>query len=646
MTTKRKLTLEDTFEFRTVTDVQLSPDGEVVAFVSGESVIHEAPLPRTKVWAVDTGGGDPRQFTAGPSSDISPAWSPDGHTLAFLSDRDTVGRHQVFLIDRGFGEAVRITDLDAAVYVNRGMSSIAWSPDGASIAVVARDPETAEEKRRRDARDDFTEFERQPKYVRLYVVDVATGETKCVSADGLQIWEFAWSPDGDRFGAVTSDLPYETDWYLNRLDVFPSGGGPATTVYDTHRSAAQPRWSPDGKQIAFTSCRWSDKGQVNGSVYVADASGEGARELTPGHSISYGWIDWSEDGSKLTVAGQDGGESCIVELDVATGEQTEVWRTGASLAETSFPQFHAVGDRMALILEEYGSPPDVWLGTRNGAALEVRRLTTMNGARDELDLGTAESVWWKGSDGWDVQGFLVRPPGAAPDAKLPTITFVHGWPMGNHLNTCRAAVPRGLAPHLAARGYAVFLPNPRGSTGRGNEFAEAVLGDTGGKDWEDIQRGIDHLIDRGVADPDRLGITGSSYGGFMTTWAVTQTDRFKAAVAGASHPEWRSFHGISGIRHFDIYFNKEEDPYDPDGGYRQRSGLTYVRNVKTPTLLLHGEVDEVCPVDQAYQYHRALKEHGVETELVVYPREPHGLRERDHVRDFTRRTVEWLAARV
>ena len=648
MAATRQPTLEDTFKFRAVTDARLSPDAQLVAFVSGETAIHDTPLPHSNLWVVSIDGGEPRRFTTGPTSDVAPQWSPDGGTLAFLSDRDTTGRYQVHMIHRDFGESVRLTDMEAEIYVNRGMRPILWSPGGTKIAFLARDPETAEEKRRREEQDDFTEFEQHPKYLRLHTVEIDTGVVECISPDSLQIWEFAWSPDGSEIAAMTSDLPTETDWYLNRLDVFSSkDSGSVRTLYDTHRSAAQPQWSPDGRQIAFISCRWSDKGQVNGSVFVVPAeSGVEARELTPGHPISYGWIEWSEDGSSLMVAGQDGGESCVVEIDLESGERSEVWRSAMSLADTNFPQFSAVGDRIALILESYAEPPDVWLGSRSDGGIDLQRLTWMNPQTDDLELGTAESIWWKGADGWDVQGFLIRPPGVGSQGKLPTIMYVHGGPMGAHLNLCHAGAQRVLPVQLAAQGYAVFLPNPRGSSGRGNDFAEAVLGDTGGKDWEDLERGLDHLIERGIADPDRLGITGGSYGGFMTTWAVTQTDRFKAAVAVASHPEWRSFHGVSGIRHFDVFFQSQVDPYDNDGSYRQRSGLSHVRNVKTPTLLLHGEVDQVCPVDQAYQYYRALKELDIETDLVVYPREPHGMKERVHILDSHRRTVEWLTERV
>ena len=224
------------------------------------------------------------------------------------------------------------------------------------------------------------------------------------------------------------------------------------------------------------------------------------------------------------------------------------------------------------------------------------------------------------------------------------VTVVHGGPTGAYTKGYYA--DHGWAQLLAAQGVAVFLPNPRGSTGWGLEFAESNLGDMGGKDWEDIQRGIDYCIDQGIADPDRLGIAGWSYGGFMAAWAVTHTDRFRAAVMGAGISDWRSFHGKSYLSDWDVIYLGDGNPYDPDGVYRERSPITYVKRATTPTLILHGEADEDVPVEQSYMFYRALKDLGVETELVVYPREPHGPSERNHVLDVARRSTEWFVSRL
>ena len=242
-----------------------------------------------------------------------------------------------------------------------------------------------------------------------------------------------------------------------------------------------------------------------------------------------------------------------------------------------------------------------------------------------------------------MQGLVIRPVGSG-GGPYPMVTMVHGGPTGAHKYQYHAA-GRGFQL-LAARGIAVFLPNPRGSTGWGLEFAESNIGDMGGKDWEDIQAGIDHCIAEGIADPERLGIGGGSYGGFMTAWAVTQTDRFKAAVMLAGISDWRSFHGMSNVSDWDAIHYGDADPWDPDGTYPRFSPITFVKRARTPTLILHGEQDELVPVEQAYMFYRALKELGVETELVVYPREHHGFVERNHKIDHHRRTTQWFTDRL
>jgi len=257
----------------------------------------------------------------------------------------------------------------------------------------------------------------------------------------------------------------------------------------------------------------------------------------------------------------------------------------------------------------------------------------------DTDLVKVNTIHWQGADGWEIQGFLLHPLGSSA-GPAPMVTEIHGGPTGMASYSYFSA--KRYYGLLAARGFAVFIPNYRGSTGWGLEFAESNIGDMGGKDWEDIQKGIDHCVSEGIADPERLGITGGSYGGFMSAWAVTQTDRFKAAVMAAGISDWRSFHGRSYLCDWDAIHYGGADPWDPDGIYRKFSPITHVKNVKAPTLIIHGEVDRDVPVEQAYLFYRALKDLGVETDLVIYPREPHGFGEKSHILDANRRTVNWF----
>jgi dipeptidyl aminopeptidase/acylaminoacyl peptidase len=297
-----------------------------------------------------------------------------------------------------------------------------------------------------------------------------------------------------------------------------------------------------------------------------------------------------------------------------------------------------------MVREDASSPADVWIARQGTQILMWDRLTDLNPHSGEIEAGETRSLHWKGADNLQMQGWLLLPADSSSNPPYPMVTLVHGGPLLAHLNRYTPAYrEQGL---LAAAGIAVFMPNPRGSTGWGLEFAESNIGDMGGKDWKDIVTGIDHCVELGIADPHRLGVAGNSYGGFMAAWAITQTNRFKAALMRAGVSDWRSFHGNTSITAWDAIFYGDADPWDPDGIFKDFSPITHVNRVKTPTLIIHGEVDRDVPVEQAYLFHRALKELGVETELVVYPREPHSFSERAHILDATCRTVAWFSERL
>ena len=286
------------------------------------------------------------------------------------------------------------------------------------------------------------------------------------------------------------------------------------------------------------------------------------------------------------------------------------------------------------------TPRDVWVARRQGQSLDWAQLTHLHPQAEDLEIGQVETLHWKGADDWDVQGLFIQPADGTDGVPHPLVTVVHGGP--TFLWSQQYFASRGWLQLLAAAGFAVLLPNPRGSTGRGLAFAESNVGDMGGKDWVDIQNGIDHCIGQRLADPDRLGIAGWSYGGFMAAWAVTQTDRFKAAVAGAPITDWRSFHGSSPLHSWDRIHLGQADPWEPGGVYQRFSPITHVRRVTTPTLLLHSEKDDVVPIEQSYLFNRALQDLGVETELAIYPGAAHDPKDRKHQRDHAQRICAWF----
>ena len=352
MAGNRALTPEDVLSFRLVADAQVSPDGDVVAFVVGDSFISDAELRKSNLWTVSAGGGDARRLTGGARSDTTPRWSPDGQTLAFLSDRAEDGQRQVYLLPTGGGEAVQLTRIEGSI--PRGPNPMAWSPDGKSIAYLKTDPETEDEKRRKDEKDDVIEFEKDPKYTRLYVVDVGSGQVSCVSPDGLQVWEFCWSPTGQEVAAVASDLPFEQAWYTCRLVTFPLSGGPARTLHQTKRQVAKPTWSPDGSLIAFLSSNWSDQGVIGGGVFVIPPDGGHARELSASHVASASWLHWTDDSQRLVTAAHEGGSIGLAEIEVSSGRRTSLWCGEAIFAEPQSPQFSVDRDGNIAVVREDG----------------------------------------------------------------------------------------------------------------------------------------------------------------------------------------------------------------------------------------------------------------------------------------------------
>jgi dipeptidyl aminopeptidase/acylaminoacyl peptidase len=354
-------------------------------------------------------------------------------------------------------------------------------------------------------------------------------------------------------------------------------------------------------------------------------------------------VEWIDDGrALLALAHEDGGQS-LSRLDVARGERALLLASQCGIAEPFWPRFSRAEDgSLGVVREDLTTPREVWVGRPTGGTYEWSPLTSLNASASELTYGEVDVVRWSAADGTPIHGWLIRPPQATTDRPAPLITWVHGGPTSVYGARYYGNNVVGL---LAARGFAVFLPNPRGSVGWGRAFAEANVGDLGGKDFGDILAGVDHLVNAGVADAHRLGIGGWSYGGFMTAWAITQTTRFRAAVVGAGIASWRSFHGVSHLTAWDA-IHLAADPYEIGGGFDRFSPMTYIKQARTPTLIVHGQNDRDVPVEQSYELYRALKDLGVETKLVVFPREGHGFNEQSHVLDLNRRIGEWFEQKL
>jgi dipeptidyl aminopeptidase/acylaminoacyl peptidase len=561
---------------------------------------------------------------------VAPRWSPSG-ALAFASDRDHPGRMALYVLDSGPGEARPLGDVPGSVEDHR------WSPDGSALLVLAADLgadragiEAATKIQERDAPDADPKVTRPfEAWRRLYRIDAESGETAEVGPPGVHVFELDW--DGaDRAVAVCAEEPTESAWYTAHLALLDLEAKTAEVVHRPDFQLQSPCFAGDGDTVCFVEGFCSDRGVLAGPVFALDLTTRAMRPLAPAlDAVSLR----ARDGSSIWFAGLRGTETVCGTISLE-GAVEEVWAGEATLGQRFRPYVTPGPGVVASVLESPGEAPEVVV---MDAALpgSWRRVSELNGnAPRPLDTVAFELVRWTAADGLEIEGILVRRRQASEP--LPLVVYVHGGPTGAWSHHYMS-----LPTMLAAEGYAVLLPNPRGSAGRGQAFARANLGDMGGGDLADILAGIDTLVDDGVADADRVGITGGSYGGYMAAWAVTQSDRFRASVPMACVSDWRSFHLTTNIGRFDELF-LNADPFEVGGEYDARSPVVQAKRCRTPTLILHGEDDLCTPIGQAEELYQALVEAGVEAELVVYPREGHGFFERDHVLDMWERTRAWF----
>jgi dipeptidyl aminopeptidase/acylaminoacyl peptidase len=625
-------------DIRTATDANISPDGKCVAFVVWEWV-PDRPRQSARIWTVKTDGSDEaRPFTRGPRADTCPHWSPDNRQLAFISKGDgEKDRPQLQVISADGGEARQVCAMP------NGVSDLSWSPDGKRIAFLSVDGDVP-------ASDPFVFTPGQGRHRRLWTARIDSNMPEPVTPDGQSIWQYTWSPDGRQFAAFFAHGAGHTDWFRGQIGVVMAHGGAIRQLGELTRQASALTWSPDGTRIAYVSGEWSDPDRGGGDIYVHSLVNGETRNLTPGIPYSPSWCQWYPDGKRLLFVAWEGVAYQIGVVDDAEGTITTL-ASDVIFGERFWPHLSTTADMQRFVFTSSDKhPPDVWLGefTYDGDAINpiptsrsINHLTSLNPLlQDTLELARTEQIRYKSAGDWQIDALFTPPLRSKSDTPPPLVVNVHGGPTG----VWSADWDNYRSQMLAAAGFAVLRPNVRGSMGRGAVFSDAVVGDMGGKDFQDILNGVDYLIERGLVDGNRVGIMGWSYGGFMVAWAVTQTARFKAAIMGAGICDFHGYHAQSNIPDWDMRYlsNKVISPSDHPEIYRERSPITYTSQVQTPTLIVHGEKDNIVPVSQAYAFYRALYEQNVPTELVIYPREGHSLAEREHIRDYQQRLLRWF----
>jgi len=635
---KHAITPQDVLSIRELYDVNLSPDGKQIAFVVSEPHYPSKPRePRaSNVWVVSTNGQElPTPLITGLKHADTPRWSPDGKTLAFLSDRGDAEAQadssiQIYLLRGGERKAVRVSNVPG------GIEEYHWSPDGKMIAFVAGDQMTPEEQAKRDAGDDaIVQPETDLKYSRLWTINLADGKTTQITSRNFEILEFAWSPASDEFALIVAPSSRSEDSNDLSLVIINRSTGEVSRTLTRNVTSITGllKWSPDGRWLTFY--EFPPTKESNNWLSIAPARGGEVRPLLKDYKGSVLASEWTKDSKSLIALSIEGTAEVISSIDIDTGtfhKITDVVRSqwGASLSTN--------GESIAYLGQTPESADDLWMIEKKGTA---RKLTDFNPQTKSWLFGKVSEVVWKNSkDGLKRTGVLITPPNYQPGKLYPTVVNTHpgdtAWWTGFH-----ASRWWDWGQLLASNGYVVFLPNTRGVTGEGG--AMHATNDHFGVPmaFQDLIDGVDYLIDQKIADPNRLGIGGWSNGGFMTEYAITRTTRFKAAVAQAGHADFFSLYGTSYLRET-LRRTSQQSPYKDRKWYDEYSPITFVKNCRTPTLLLHGQLDPGVPVGQAYEFYNGLKDAGVEAQLVMYPRERHSIQEYSHKLDVLKRMLAWF----
>jgi dipeptidyl aminopeptidase/acylaminoacyl peptidase len=602
----------------------ISPDGTSVVWV--ERIRGRDGADNLSVIDVeDIASPNPRRLTAAKDArahrEHSAIWSPDGKRIAFLSDAAREKQLQIYVAPASGGPARRLTAVAGQIGHPK------WSPDGRSIAFLFIDGSAQEPGALVAYKPDTGVVAEKIEEQRIATVDVASGRVRTMSPDNLYVYDYDWSPDGRRFCAEAAEGSGTNNYWIAQLYAVSADSGLARSVWKPPLQLAGPRFSPDGKTIAVIHGIMSDEGQTGGDIYTVSLLGGEPKNLTPGMKASAVALVWRPSGEILFTEHVDGNYG-LASVDPGSGTISTLWTGPRVLGNFTVARR---GPASAAVVQSFDGPPEVWAGP-----IGSWKPLTKENARQTPFWGEARSLHWE-SDGTRVQGWLLPPRNVEPGRRYPMVVGVHGGPSA----ASSPSWPTRWNAVLPSQGYFLFLPNPRGSYGQGEAFAQGNVKDFGHGDFDDIVKGVDEVVKVAPVDPGRIGIAGWSYGGYMTMWAVTQTNRFKAAVAGAGIVNWQSYYGQNRIDRWMVPFFGAS-VYDDPEVYSRSSPITHIRNVKTPTLVLHGDRDSEVPTPQGYEFWHALKTLGVPTALVIYENEGHAVSGRDHQRDIERRVVGWF----
>ncbi|HXM50926.1 MAG TPA: S9 family peptidase [Pyrinomonadaceae bacterium] len=632
---RRVPTIDDLLTIKSVGGTQISPDGKWVAYTVGYGDFKQDAF-INQIWLAQAESGQSFQLTRGDRSSTNPRWSPDGHWIAFLSNRQD-DKNQIFVINPAGGEAQPLTKSETAI------TNFAWSEDGQTIAYAATEPQPQPLKDRKDYLGDYDVVREGYSYVHLWTLNVAeamnapaVGKQRTKKRD-FSVDSFSWSPDGssivfsatlnpDLIQGVTSDI------YLLKL-----ADDSVKKIVDLPGPDNGPRFSPDGKQIAFSSAMGNKVYFASNSrLAIVPVEGGTPKSISDSFDENPGLIEWKTDG--IYFAGQQKTASHLFRLDPATGKTSRVTAPD-NLMAGSF-SFTRAGDRMAFVGGSLSSMNEVFVSAVKTFA--PRRLTDMTEQARAFTLGTREVISWKSQDGTTIEGVLIKPANFDATKKYPLLCIIHGGPTGVDRPLLLTPDSRYYPADIwAARGALILKVNYRGSAGYGEVFRKLNVRNLGVGDAWDVLSGIDYLISKGWVDKSKVACMGWSQGGYISAFLTTSSDRFAAISVGAGISNWATYYYNTDITPFTINYLGNDPAVDPEI-YQKTSPMSYIKSAKTPTLIQHGELDRRVPIANAYELRQGLEDRGVKVEMVVYKGFGHGITKPKSMRAVMQHNLSWF----
>ncbi len=631
-------TPEFMMKIKSISSVTLSPDGEHVAYEVREPVMEgEKSEYLSHIWVAKTDGSDAAQYTRGDKSCTSPKFSPDGKYLAFLSSRSE--KNQVWRMRLMGGEAEQITE------EKDGIQSFEWAPDGKRMAFVKADPDTEEEEKAKKEKRYVIEVDQNFKHAHLYTIELEKEEdgkrkVQRLTSGDFTITGYDWSPDGKTIAfAHKADPKINTSRLNGDIAIVPADSGAVTQLVTTAGVESNPKYSPDGQWIAYQSTGDQPEPIGLNDLYVVPASGGTPKALphTPNRSSSF--LGWSDDGNSVFVSEpyHTSYVAMKVPVDKESGEVAEI--ITARRGNSTSVVFDTKNNKMAYVYQTMDQPAEVYVAQTNGYG--AKPVSNINSDLKFPEMGKTEVITWKSKDGLEIEGLLTYPVGYEAGEKYPVVLQIHGGPAGVFTQSFTGNPSIYHNQYFAEQGFAVLRPNPRGSTGYGKEFRYANFQDWGYGDYEDVMSGVDKVIEMGIGDEDKMAVMGWSYGGYLTSFLVTRTNRFKAASMGAGLPNLISMTTTTDIPDY-LVGHMGTEFWDDYERYEKHSAMYRIKEVTTPTQVIHGANDLRVPFTQGQEFYVALQRRGVPSEMLVLPRTPHGPREPKLLMEVSPRILEWF----